>query len=630
MDNDVLEKIDNLTKGLYAREYFTKKGLNYEDALEIRERLKQKINQEQIDYSNIEMILNLIINKYCYDNNLTKTMENDINNSYEEKLMIYRINSNKSDVTCTNCKNKLIPDFKYCPYCGSENKQITLKLVTEGNIDLTKGFITPDEVQHIRFLTPDEEKLVNEGKVKFTDVGIALDETNCPYEIKKELISKDDNLRNNTDLRKKLYEENIKVHKKRVVNYQLSMLEDMEKARNIKSYPPSIIEEKNKEKISKIVQKDDEAPLIKPGEKRRKFIKIVSKPAISKTKEKIKEQKATTNPKDEYQQPIEDLNIDLKYAAILYLTDAVKHPTNPQISNDLLYWFNISSLSEITQYLRKNEYIVEAKGMDLIRANLSQLTQKEIKDILVKNNLKAAKSKDKNIDIILQNVERKKLDEYNKDNAIHVTKKGLDLIKENPQVETYSKYLYKFKPKSFEKLYQENRNNSLTDTALIYLSNMRDHYSEKMKWNRYALTYEAEYKIYYDNNDVLMQLRSYVNYFICMINPWDDNKLSYYNPVTISDNEELIKVVDKSKLSQKEVKNLFDQQVNDIGLPGLFLSGNKMYDYFKRIYENGDIRVINNELTKNHDLNSLEESSLEFFTKKEQEEVYDKVKELFN
>ena len=630
MDNIVLEKINNLTDGIYAQQYFTKKGLNYDDALKIREILKEDVIKKQIDSSMIEIRLNFIINKYCYDKKITKTMENDINNSYEEKLMIYKINSNKSDVTCTNCKSKLVTDFNYCPYCGSENKQVTLKLVVEGNVDLTKGYITPDEVPHVRFLTPEEEKLLKEKKVKFSEVGIALDQTNSPYEIKKELISKDDNLRNNSSLRKRLYEENMRIHKKQIANYQLTMFEDMDKVRNLKLYPPSVIEDKNKENIGEIIQKDNQSPLIKPGEKRRKFIKIVSKPALSKTKEKMRQQNITTDTDDEYQKPIEDLNIDLKYAGIIYLTDALKHPKNPQISNEILYWLNISSLSDITQYLRRNEYIADAKGTDLIKANLSELTQKEIKNILDENSLKAGKSKEKNINNIIENVERKKLEKYNIGNAIHVTRKGQDFIKDNPQVQTYSKYLYKFKPKSFEKIYQENMNDSLTDTALTYLRNLRDNYSEKMKWNRYASTYEAENNIFHDNHDALMQLRAYVNYFICMINPWDDNRLTYYNPIKISDNEELIKIVDKSKLSQKEVKNLFNQQANSIGLPGLFLSIDEMYDYFKRICENEDIRVINNELTKKCDLNLLDTKSLEFFTKKEQEEVYENVKKLFN
>lgn len=628
MDNIVLEKINNLTNGVYAQEYFTKRGLNFDDAVKIREKLKDDAIKEQLDSSMIEIRLNFIINKYCYDKNLTKTMENDINNSYEEKLMIYKLNSNKNDILCTNCKKELIKEFNYCPYCGTKNKDVTLKLVTEGNVDLTKGYITPEEIQHVRFLTPEEESLVKEGKLKFEEAGIALDETNSPYEIKKLLISRDEKLRNDSESRKNLYDENLRIHKKQIVNYQLSVFEDSNKIRNIKVYPPSVMEEKNEEK-DKIIEKDGETPLVKPGERRRKYIKIVSKPSKSKTKERLKEEK-TDNQVDEYQKPVEDLKINLKYAGILYLKDAIKHPKNPQIPNDMLYWLNLSSISEVTQYLRKNELITDAKGMDLIKANLKELTQKEITELLSANGLRPKKSRDENINIICENIDRQKLEQYRVQNAVHVTKRGYDFVRDNPQVETYSNYLYNFRLKAFEQLYQESKGDSLTDIALGYLINIREYYSQKMKWNKFALTYEAESRIYSDKNDKTMQLNAYVRYFICMINPWDDNKLSYENPIRIGNNEELIKIVDKSKLSFRQVEDMFIEEAERIQLPGLFLLPRQMFDYFKRIYENDDIRVINNELTEKYDLKSLDKSNLEFYTKKEQEEVYKNVKKLFN
>ncbi len=630
MDNIVLEKIDNLTNGIYAKEYFTKMGLNHDDAILIREMLKEKVMNENLDPSLLEIQLNHIISKYCYDKNITQTYDDKIVNSYEEKLMIYKLNANKKDITCSNCKKELIKEFNYCPYCGSKNKQVTLKIVTEGNVDLTKGYITPDEVPHIRFLTPEEETLVKEGKIRFEEAGIALDETNSPYEIKKQLISKDDKLRNDINLRKKLYEDNLRIHKKQIVNYQLSVFEDVKELRYLKTYPPSVIDAKSRDNIDQIVQKDDESPLVKPGERRRKYIKIVSKPSISKTKEKLRERESAKNQTDEYLQDVDDLRINLKYAGILYISDAVKHPKNPQIPNEMLYWLNISSISEVTQYLRNNAYITDAKGMDLIKSNLKELKEKEIKDILADNNLKAGKTKDENIDIICENIERQKLERYNVQNAIHVTKKGHDLVKENPQVETYSKYLYNFKLKVFEEFYQENKKDSLTDIAIGYLRNIRHYYSDKMKWNKFGLTYEAESRIYHDKKDKIMQLKTYINYFICMINPWDDNRLTYYNPIKIGYNEQLIKMVEKTKLSTSKVEELFIQQANTIELPGLFLSTNKMYEYFKRIIENEDIRVINKELTEKYDLNSLKDVSLEFFTKKEEEEVYENVKKYFN
>lgn len=630
MDNDVIGKINNLTNGIYAQEYFENLGLNYNDTKKIREILINKLNNENKDDFLIELELYLEISKYLYDKKLKDGYEKELTNSFNEKLLIYNLNNNQDRNPCSKCKKELIKDFKYCPYCGEENIQVTLKIVADGNIDLDKGFITPEEVKHLRFLTPNEEKLVKEGKVNFEDVGIPLDETNSPYEIKNELISNNENLRNNKDLREKLFNQNITIHKKQVVNYQLALFEDLNKNRSLKIYPLSITDKKEKEDIVKVIKTDDNTPLVKPGEKRKKYIKIISKPAISKTKEKIKEnEESLINQKYENQQAVEDLKINLKYAGILFLIDAIKHPKNPQIMDNMLYWLNISSISEVTRYLRTKGYIVDAKGMDLIKANLKELSDKELNNILIQNKLKNKKDKDENIQTICENLNSEKLEEYNKDNAILVTSKGYKFVKDNPQVETYSKYLYNFKLKKFEQLYEENKNKSLIDIALLYLSNIRDYYIEKMKWHKYAMTYEAECRIYKSIKDKKASLESFINYFICLINPWNDNKLDYANPIKI-ENEKLIKIVNQSKIPLKEIREMIINQSEEISLPGIFISANEIYEYFERIYNNENIRKINNELTQKIDLSSFDRDSLEFFTKKEQDEVYEYVSELMN
>lgn len=628
MDNDVLSKINNLTDGIYAREYFANLGLDYDDA--------EKIREIFIDYQNYEddsLMENLYleISRYCYDKKLKDSYEKELTNSFDEKLLIYKFNADSDKNPCPNCKKELIKDFKYCPYCGNENIQDTLKIVVDGNIDLVKGFITPEEVKHIRFLTANEEKLVKEGKVKFEDVGIPLDETNSPYEIKNELISSNENLRNDSNLREKLFNKNLAIHKRLVVNYQLALFDDLNKNRSLKFYPPSLMDKKEKEDIIKEIKADENSPLVKPGEKRKKYIKIISKPAISKTKEKIKENEvAVLNQKNENQQAVDDLKINLKYAGILYLTDAIKHPINPRIMDNMFYWLNVSSISDVTRYLRTNGYILDSKGMDLIKANLKELPEKEIDGILIENNLTIKKTRDENIQTICENVNREKLEQYNKNNALLVTSKGHKFVEDNPQVQIYSKYLYRFKLKDFEKFYQENKKESLTDLALDYLSNIRKQYIEKMKWHQYAMTYEAESRIYKTKKDKTMHLKSYINYFICMINPWSDNKLDYSVPIKIDDNEELINTVDQSKIPLKQIREMVINQTEDINLPGLFLSADEIYEYFKRIYDNEDIRKINRELTQKIDLTSFNKDSLEFFTKKEQEEVYSDIKKHIN
>lgn len=623
MDEEVLNIINNLTTGKYAEEYFAKCSLNAQDVEKIKEVLTNNIINLQADSQVIEQQLEKIIKEYCEMNNLSVNFE-DQENSYDEKLMIYKLNANNHNIICTNCQKELIKDFKYCPYCGKENIQITLKIVVDGNIDLEKGYVTPEEVKHIRFLTSDEEKAVNEGKVKFNDVGVALDETNSPYEIKNQLISKNESLLNNLTEREKLFNQNRDIHKKQVTNYKLSVFEDMDKIRSLKIYPLSVTENK-KDSISEAIIKEENASLIKPDEKKKKYIKVISNPSYSKTKELMKEKDKTSN-EDENLRNVEDLKINLKYAGVLYLIDAIKHPKDPEISKNMMYSLNIYSKSEVIEYLRKKNYIKIAKGMDLIKANLRELKENDLINILKSHNIKVGKNKDDNIQRICENVDRKSLEQYNMGNAVIVTNNGYQFVDNNPQVEVYSKYLYNINFKSFEQYYTQHEDKFLIDVTLDFLADIREHFIEKMKWNKYCLTFNSESMIYKDKKDKLMQLKSYINYFISLINPWDDNKLNNPNLLNINA-EELIKIVDKSGLSFKQIEEIFMNQALEIKIPYFFITANEAFEYFKRIYDKEDIRIISNKLSEKINLKGLEVNSYEFFYKKEQEELINKIKE---
>lgn len=608
MDTKITQKINALTNGLYAKAFFTQNGLNYSDAETIRNNLINKAINDNLKLEDVEM--EIIDNIQKYNRNFKRNSKDSY--THEEKKFVFDLNNNRQEFTCPNCKNKILQDFKFCPKCGKEVEHKELILIANGEVNLEKGYVTTEELSHLRLVTPDENEKLSKENIPFDEIGIPLTPENCPFEIRDEIIS-DTNSKDDKEARRKNYEKNIKLYRQGIDQTSLSSFNEQELGNN-KKFPV------NKSKIPQPTPNDTVETNTQKTVKRKITEETVKteKPVSTKTKTSSEEEK---------------VDINLEYAAVLYLLDIIKHPKKPKVSDSILYWLGVSSNRKITNYLKKNDYMAPAEDYDLIRANLQQKKVSDLKKILSKNDLKVSGRKDDLIDRICNDVPKENLKTYSKGKAMKVTSEGQKFIDSHPHVETYAKYLKKFNLSLYEEFYNKNTDLDNIELALNYLDVVRDLYADKMEWYNFSMTYPVQTKIYNDIKNYERKLESYINEFICALNPWTDCaiNLNYSYPITMNMQTDIIKLLDDYELDTETLKKIFIEESEKIKLPGLFLEAEDMFNYFIRTYEEEvNLDAINEELSNRFDRSSLKNRDVIFTTKEEQNEKYELVKKYFN
>ncbi len=276
--------------------------------------------------------------------------------------------------------------------------------------------------------------------------------------------------------------------------------------------------------------------------------------------------------------------------------------------------------------------MTNAEDDDLIRANLQQKKVADLKKVLSKNNLKVSGRKDDLIDRICNDVPKENLKKYSKGKAIKVTTEGQKFIDTHPHVEIYAKYLKKFNITLYEEFYRKNSKLEDIELALSYLDVVRDYYADKMEWYNFSTTYTAQTKIYHDTKNYGGKLRSYINEFICTLNPWIDGSinLNYSYPINMNMQNDIIRLLDDYESDTETLKTIFIEESEKIKLPGLFLEADDMFNYFIRTYEDEvNLDAINEELSNRFDRSSLKTRDMQFTNKEEQKEKYELVKKYF-
>lgn len=221
MDSEVIDKVNSLTEGDLAKNYFSKKGLKKSDAKEIKDILIQRLENNEICADDIEKELQLLINKYRYEKEIVKK-DPVLSKNDSEKELIFRLNNNFKGFKCRNCNHVLIGEFNYCPKCGSENEIRKYKIVAPESIDLDKGFVTPDELRVLKFLTQEEIALLKDGKKTIEELGIQVTLENCPIEIRNQILYKNANFRNDVDRRRKVFDDHVNFYNSQGNKYKLS------------------------------------------------------------------------------------------------------------------------------------------------------------------------------------------------------------------------------------------------------------------------------------------------------------------------------------------------------------------------------------------------------------------------
>lgn len=221
MDSEVIDKVYSLTEGDLAKDYFSKKGLKKSDAKEIHDILIQRLENNEISVDDIEKELQILINKYRYEKQIVKK-DPVLSKNDSEKELIFRLNNNFKGFKCRNCNHILIGEFNYCPKCGSENEIRKYKIIAPESIDLDKGFVTPDELGYLKFLTQEELTLFKDGKKTIEEVGIPVTTENCPFEIRNQILYRNANFRNDVDRRKKVFDDHVNFYNSQGNKYKLS------------------------------------------------------------------------------------------------------------------------------------------------------------------------------------------------------------------------------------------------------------------------------------------------------------------------------------------------------------------------------------------------------------------------
>lgn len=597
MTSDAIKKINLLTGGNFAKEYFTKNGLKEGDINEIKEILTKKINENNLELGDIEKELQSTITEYRFKNKII-TKKEKLSENTNEKELIFKLNSDLKGFVCPKCNQPVIDEFNFCPKCGNKVEIRDYKLMAADNVDLSKGFVTPNELGMMRFVSPEEAELIKAGNVNPQEVGIEVTENNCPFDIRYD-IHYNENFRKNKEFRKKIFTERKELYNRQDNNFKIIEFNQRMTVSD-KKYPlKSRLDQQKEIKEHKLLKRE-----------------FLPTPEVEKPEPQIPQIKTT---------PVE---INLEYAGVIYLLDVLKHPKSPKLSDSILSALKVSSNKKIINYLRKNNLLVNAEGLGLVEINLQQKKVKDLKKILSKNNLQFSGNKDDIINYLIKNLPQEELAKYAKGKALQVTQEGQVFLYIHPQVGVYIDYLKNYPITDFEQYYQENKHLNLKDLLITYLEKVRTEFAQELQWHKFSNTYLQENRIYKDINDINMELETTVNLFICTLNPWTDNSISlqYSSVLYMTLQRQIIKL--KNEFAENIIHEVFINKTREIQLPGLFIEAEEMFDIFMRISED-NLEDINKELESKFDTSQLKPKDTRYKSEQEQEEVFEKVKSFF-
>jgi hypothetical protein len=289
---------------------------------------------------------------------------------------------------------------------------------------------------------------------------------------------------------------------------------------------------------------------------------------------------------------------NFKYTIVLYLLQIQKNPVKLGIGYSN-YLDERYTPEEITEYVIKDKYITRADSIENLKNILPTYTSKELKEILTKYNLPTIGDKQKLINRIEKNISLKELFEEFKKQSYIITKKGLELINENPQIYIYKKYFSHHDLTEYEQYYQNNKTNDMKKFTISYLKALGEKniiYSQwfNYKWNSIR---ELSY-IYYDYKEYDLALKYFMKLFICELSFWENSFYSINFERIISESyiEKLIKTVEILKLDIDELKDEFYICYDTSKVPLLIIPKEDMFKYFLETINGISIEKINKEI----------------------------------
>lgn len=287
-----------------------------------------------------------------------------------------------------------------------------------------------------------------------------------------------------------------------------------------------------------------------------------------------------------------------KYTIVLYLLQIQKSPAKLEIwySN---YLDETYTPEEIRKYVIKEKYITRADSIENLKNILPTYSTKELTEVLKKHNLPIKGNKQDIINRLEENLSLKELfSEFNRQSYV-ITKKGMKLISENPQIRIYKKYFSHHDLNEYELYYQNNKTNDMKKFPIKYLKAVGEKniiYSQwfSYKWNSIR---ELAY-LYYEYNEYELSLNYFMQLFICELSFWENSfySINFERIISESYTTKLIKTVELLKLDINELKDEFYSCYDTSKVPILIIPKEDMFKYFLETINGIPIEKINKEI----------------------------------
>ena len=355
----------------------------------------------------------------------------------------------------------------------------------------------------------------------------------------------------------------------------------------------------------------------------------------------------TTSIKDEYEYENEEKKYKdipkqignlLKYTIILYLKQIREHPIKIDIWK-VNYLDEDYSPEQITNYVLEKKYIKKPEGSEYLSNVLNSYTIPELKEVLREKHLKLGGRKQELVDRLLDNVEIKELcDKFNKPYYI-LTDKGIDLIKDNPQVTLYKEFLKNsyddYDIDEYESQYQCDKNNKDPLEILInYLKYEGNKYANKGNYWYYEFSsLERIADIYFQKENFEKSLTYYLKVFIVDLSLWGNNCINL-NYIDLRDYyiNNLLKSYTQSNLNEEQLKYIFEQDYDTINIPVIIISKEEMFNYLLDLINGTTINQISENIEKRVTIPEELKWGLHYQTDDEKNELIKKLKDykIFN
>lgn len=300
--------------------------------------------------------------------------------------------------------------------------------------------------------------------------------------------------------------------------------------------------------------------------------------------------------------------VALLYASYIVLEYIKNNPVISKIPKEILRKYDIDE-NTVYNYILNEKLINISDNNNSFYLRLSKLSEEELKELLLKYNLEVQDTKVNMISSLIHNINHDELDLILKHKVYLVTKKGKQLIEDNPQIFFYNKFLKDYSFEVYNQLYIENKGVlNISKIGRLFLQRIRENSIKTYKWGTYRNTFLSNYEIAKFTHDKKMITNSLLSLYICDISSWSNNKFLVDGIVIVPYIKKLLidNLKDEYYKDEEAFKKQFLDICKNIDFPSFMIPPKALYVYLIRILHDEPIRTIKKEVkTKIHlDMNA--------------------------